>query len=135
MPDVVDTGGRAQALAERLFANAVGTFELFSVYAGDVLGLYRVLHEQGAMTTGDFAAAAGINERYAREWLEGQAAAGLLEVEGGDVLRFRLPYGHDEALLDASSFNYAAPMARAIVAAVRPIDTVLETIKRGGGIP
>jgi 2-polyprenyl-3-methyl-5-hydroxy-6-metoxy-1,4-benzoquinol methylase len=135
MTDVVDTTGRAEALAQRLIMNAVGAFELFSVYVGDVLGLYRVVGDRGAVSSAELAEAARVNERYAREWLEGQAAAGLLEVEEGDVRRFRLPAGHEETLLDASSLNYAAPMARAIVAAIRPIDALLGAIRHGGGIP
>jgi 2-polyprenyl-3-methyl-5-hydroxy-6-metoxy-1,4-benzoquinol methylase len=134
MTNVVATTSRAEALTERLMMNAVGAFELFSVYVGDTLGLYKVVHERDAVSAAELADAAGIDERYAREWLEGQAAAGLLEVEEADVMRFRLPPGHDEALLDTSSPNYGAPMARAIVAAVRPIDALLDTIRNGGGI-
>jgi 2-polyprenyl-3-methyl-5-hydroxy-6-metoxy-1,4-benzoquinol methylase len=135
MTDVVEVAGHAEALAQRLFTSAVGAFELFSVYVGDVLGLYRVVRERGAVSAAELADAADVDERYAREWLEGQAAAGLLEVEEGDVTRFRLPVGHEEALLDASSLNYAAPIARSVLAAIRPIDTLLETIRSGGGIP
>ena len=36
---------------------------------GDALGLYRTLHAKGAMTSGELAAAAGVDERYLREWL------------------------------------------------------------------
>jgi 2-polyprenyl-3-methyl-5-hydroxy-6-metoxy-1,4-benzoquinol methylase len=135
MTNVVDGTGRAEALTERLMMNAVGAFELFSVYVGDVLGLYEAVHERGAVSPAELADAAGIDERYAREWLEGQAAAGLLELEQEDVLRFRLPAGHEEALLDASSLDYGAPTARAVVAALRPIDALLEAIRNGGGIP
>ena len=135
MTNVADTTGRAEALAGRLVTNAVGAFELFSVYVGEILGLYRVISERGAVSSGELAEAARVNERYAREWLEGQAAAGLLEVDEGDARRFRFPPGHEEALLDASSLNYAAPMARAIVAAVRPLDALLGAIRHGGGIP
>jgi len=135
MTDLAEKTEAAEALAQRLFANAVAAFELFSVYVGDELGLYRALAESGPASSTELAATAGVNERYAREWLEGQAAAGLLEVEDGDVRRFRLPAGHDEALLDESSLNYAAPMARAIVAATTPLSALLETMRRGGGIP
>jgi 2-polyprenyl-3-methyl-5-hydroxy-6-metoxy-1,4-benzoquinol methylase len=87
------------------------------------------------VTAVELAAAAGIDGRYAREWLEGQGAAGLLEVEQGDVPRFRLPAGYEETLLDASSLMYGAPLARSVVAAIRPIDALLEAMRRGGGIP
>jgi 2-polyprenyl-3-methyl-5-hydroxy-6-metoxy-1,4-benzoquinol methylase len=116
--------------------SAVGAFDLFSVYVGDVLGLYQVLAEKGPLTSAELAEAAGLNERYAREWLEQQAATELLEAEGdGEERRFRLPEGHDEALLDASSLNYIAPMARAVLASIRPIDALLEAYRRGGGVP
>ena len=34
-----------------------------------------------------------------------------------------------------SSLNYIAPMARAVLASVRPIDAVLEAMRSGGGVP
>jgi 2-polyprenyl-3-methyl-5-hydroxy-6-metoxy-1,4-benzoquinol methylase len=132
----VDATERRDALVERLFTNAIGAFDLFSVYVGDVLGLYRSLAERGPLTSLELADAAGVHERYAREWLEHQAASGLLEVEGEiEPRRFRLPRGHDEALLDVSSLNYVAPMARVVLASIRPIDALLEAVRNGGGVP
>jgi Rv2258c-like winged HTH domain len=75
------------ALVERLFQAAVATFDLFSVYLGDRLGLYRALADRGSSTAGELAQAAGINPRYAREWLEQQAATGILAVEPGGRTR------------------------------------------------
>ena len=71
MTGVAERTGGAEALAQRLFENAVGAFELFSVYVGDTLGLYRVMATHGPVSSAELAAAAGVNERYAREWLEG----------------------------------------------------------------
>jgi SAM-dependent methyltransferase len=136
MARVAKATERRDALVERLFTNAIGAFDLFSVYLGDVLGLYRVLDERGPLTSAELADEAGVNERYAREWLEQQAASGLLELaEEGDTRRFRLPAGHDEALLSVSSLNYIAPMARAVVASTRPVDRVLEAFRSGDGVP
>ena len=127
---------RRDALAERLFLNAIGAFDLFSVYLGDRLGLYRVLADHGAMTSAELADAAGIHERYAREWLEHQAASELLDVEGdADERRFSLPAGHDEVLLDETSLNYGAPLARAVLASIRPVDALAEAFRNGGGVP
>jgi 2-polyprenyl-3-methyl-5-hydroxy-6-metoxy-1,4-benzoquinol methylase len=127
---------RRDALVERLFGNAIGAFDLFSVYLGERLGLYRALAEKGPLTPAELADAAGVHERYAREWLEHQAASGLLEADlDEDERRFRLPEGHDEALLDASSLNYIAAMARAVLASVRPLDALLEAFRTGGGVP
>jgi 2-polyprenyl-3-methyl-5-hydroxy-6-metoxy-1,4-benzoquinol methylase len=131
-----DAAQRRDALVERLFMNAIGAFDLFSVYVGDVLGLYRALAERGPLTSPELADAAGVHERYAREWLEHQAASDLLAVEGNESeRRFRLPEGHDEALLDVSSLNYIAPMARSVLASIGPVDAVLDAFRNGGGVP
>lgn len=53
-----------------------------SIYLGDELGLYRALDGRGPVTCGEFATITGLNERWLREWLEGQAAAGMLEYRG-----------------------------------------------------
>ena len=135
MASAVDAVERRDALVERLFMSAVGAFDLFSVYLGEKLGLYRALAEKGPLAPAELAEAAGVHERYAREWLEQQAASDLLEVDGGGrERRFRLPEGHDEALLDASSLNYIAPMGRAVLASIRPIDSLLEAFRNGGGV-
>jgi 2-polyprenyl-3-methyl-5-hydroxy-6-metoxy-1,4-benzoquinol methylase len=128
-PDAIE---RRDALAERLVLNAVGAFDLFSVYLGERLGLYQALADRGPMTPAELAAAAAIHERYAREWLEQQAASELLDVEDG---HFVLPDGHDEVLLDVSSLSYAAPTARAVLASIRPIDALIEAFRSGGGLP
>jgi 2-polyprenyl-3-methyl-5-hydroxy-6-metoxy-1,4-benzoquinol methylase len=127
---------RRDALVGRLFMNAVGAFDLFSVYLGDVFGLYRVLAEKGPLTSAELADAAGIHERYAREWLEHQAASDLLELEpNGSERQFRLPQGHEEALLDTSSLNYTAPLARAVVASIHPLEELLNAFRTGDGVP
>jgi SAM-dependent methyltransferase len=127
---------RRDALVERLLLATVGAFDLVGVYLGERLGLYRVLAEQGPLTPAELAAAAGIHERYAREWLEQQAASSILEAEqDGDGWRFGLPDGHSEALIDATSLNYVTPFSLFLVACVRPIDALLEAFRTGEGVP
>jgi 2-polyprenyl-3-methyl-5-hydroxy-6-metoxy-1,4-benzoquinol methylase len=135
---MADPTGRRDALVERLFTSAIGAFDLFSVYLGDRLGLYRILADRGPLTSAELAAAAGLNERYVREWLELQAAGDLLELASDgdpDSRRFRLPDGHVEPLLDVSSLNYSAPMARSVLGSIRPIDALLEAFRTGEGVP
>src|SRR5207248_2811990 len=80
-PGRAQQGDRAAALAERLFEDAVGALELYTVYLGERLGLYRALADGGAATSAELAARTGTNERYVREWLEHHAVSGLLEVD------------------------------------------------------
>jgi 2-polyprenyl-3-methyl-5-hydroxy-6-metoxy-1,4-benzoquinol methylase len=126
------------ALAARLFAATIGTLELLHVYIGERLGLYRALNERGPLDSSGLAAAAGINERYAREWLEQQAVAGLLEVAGGDdalTRTYRLPSAHAEVLLDAESVLYQSPQARIMVGIAGVMPQVLEAFRTGGRVP
>jgi SAM-dependent methyltransferase len=123
---------RRDALVERLFNATLAAFDLYAVYVGDRLGLYRALASGGPLTPAGLASAAGIDERYAREWLEQQAVTGILSVADG---RFSLPAGHDEALIDEASLAYAAPFARFAAAVARPLPQLVEVFRTGAGIP
>jgi hypothetical protein len=110
---------RRDALVERIFGSSIGFLELLSIYVGDRLGLYRTLADNGGATASELADATGTHERYAREWLEQQAVAGILEVESAhtepEERRYLLPEGHDEVLLERDSLCYVAPFAQQMV--------------------
>jgi SAM-dependent methyltransferase len=136
---MTSTDDRRDALVGRLFEATLGAMDLYGVYLGDRLGLYKALAEVGPLTSSGLASVAGIHERYAREWLEQQAATGILDVDdaGADAFdrRFSLPAGHDEALLDEASLNYAAPFGRLAVAVGRPLGDLLAAFRTGAGVP
>jgi 2-polyprenyl-3-methyl-5-hydroxy-6-metoxy-1,4-benzoquinol methylase len=130
---------RREALVERIFGSCIGFMEVLSIYVGDRLGFYRALADGGEATALQLAARTDTHERYAREWLEQQAVAGILEVEDADAQpeerRYRLPEGHDEVLLEPDSLYYVAPFAQQMVGITRPLPAVLEAYKTGGGVP
>jgi SAM-dependent methyltransferase len=133
----VDTAQR-DALAERLFGAALGAYELMTVHLGDRLGYYRELAERGPCTSAELAAASGTAERYAREWLEQQAVAGILEVDdpGADPAerRFSVPPAHAEVLSDRDSLAHVTPLARLGVALAHVLPAVEEAFRSGGGV-
>jgi 2-polyprenyl-3-methyl-5-hydroxy-6-metoxy-1,4-benzoquinol methylase len=116
-------------LADRLYDAMTATFDLLAVYVGERLGWYAALAE-APRTAAELAAATGTHERYAREWLEHQAAGGILEDRDG---RYTLPPEHAEVLLDPESLRYAAPLAR--FAASLPLEDLLRAYRDGGGVP
>jgi 2-polyprenyl-3-methyl-5-hydroxy-6-metoxy-1,4-benzoquinol methylase len=126
------------ALAERLFGAALGAYELMTVHLGDRLGYYRALSEDGEVTSAELAAATGTDERYAREWLEQQAVAGIIEVDdveaAAEERRYTLPAGHAEALVDRDSLAHVTPMARYGVSFAQTIPAVEEAFRTGGGV-
>ena len=128
---------RRDALVERLFGATIGTLELFGVYLGDRLGLYAALAGADALDPDDLARRAGIAPRYAREWLEQQAVAGILDVDDAEsgTRRYRLPAEHAEVLIDAESPNYLAPFASLLAGIGGVLPDVVDAYRTGGGVP
>ncbi len=138
MTTIAAPAQQADALAARLFDAALGSFELFGTYLGRERGLYRVLADQGPSTSFQLATSAGVHERYAREWLEQQAVAGILEVDDqtapAAARSYGLPPGHAEALLDPESLAYAAPFTLFLLCVPPAIPALLEAYRTGGGV-
>jgi len=134
---VVDAA-QAEEFVGQLFMAGLGGFELLNVYVGDRLGLYGLLADGRTVTSSELANAAGIHERYAREWLEQQAAAGVLEVDDSDAdasdRRYSLPPAHAEALADPDSPFSMAPLTRTFVAAAQALPKLLDAYRSGGGV-
>ncbi len=133
-----NTEKTADALVGRLFEASSGMLDVMSVYLGDRLGLYRALHEGGPATADDLAARGRIDQRYAREWLEQQAATGILEVDdvaaAAEERRYRLPDAHVEPLLNLDSPYSIAPLARSLVACAKVMPQLMEAYRTGGGV-
>ncbi len=129
---------KRDALAERLFETTIATLEAVSVYLGDRLGLYDALREGGSQTAGELAVRSGTAERYAREWLEQQAVAGLIDVEDAtaepDARRYSISPEHAEVLTDPTSLAYMAPFPRLALSAAARLPALAEAYQRGGGV-
>jgi SAM-dependent methyltransferase len=119
------------ALSERIFGALIGAAELCTVELGRELGLYTALRD-GPQTPGGLAKAAGIDERYAREWLEQQAAAGFLVVDDGS---FGLADGVAEVLLDEDGPAYAGAAGAFALGVALLTPRVVEAFRTGAGVP
>lgn len=75
--------------AKRVFGALGGAMTSAMIYLGDRLGLYRALANAGPSTSRDLAKRTGLDERWVREWLHQQGAAGVLAYRGEG--RFELP--------------------------------------------
>jgi 2-polyprenyl-3-methyl-5-hydroxy-6-metoxy-1,4-benzoquinol methylase len=78
------------------------------------------------------------DERYAREWLEQQAATGLVDVDDTAAPAARrcytLPDGYAEALLNLDSPLSMAPFGRSIVGVAKVLPQLLDAYRTGGGV-
>jgi 2-polyprenyl-3-methyl-5-hydroxy-6-metoxy-1,4-benzoquinol methylase len=124
---------RSEALAERLFAATLGSLELYSVYLGVELGLYDALDRHGPLTPVELSKHAGIAPRYAVEWLEQQAVAGLLEARPGE--RFHLAPDHARVLARPDDPAHAAPFAHMLAGIGGVLPRVADAYRTGGGVP
>ncbi|GAA1514843.1 class I SAM-dependent methyltransferase [Dactylosporangium maewongense] len=122
-------------LTERLLAQLLAGTELFSVHLGIQLGLYQVLHEHPGATDAVLAKQAGIAERYAREWLEQQAAAGYLECTSLADRTFRLPDGAADVLLDPAHPASGVGLVTVFAGVAQAVPALAEAYRTGDGVP
>jgi predicted O-methyltransferase YrrM len=130
---------RTTALIERLFQDSVGALELYTVYLGERLGLYRALADGGPATSSELAERTGTAERYVREWLEHHASSGLLEVDDTKAepldRRYTLPPEHIPVLADQDDLRYEAFKGVDIVRAGRPLPQLVDAFRTGDAPP
>ncbi len=137
--DDAEFGAAIGTFAGRIFLAAVSSFELSSLELGMRLGLYAALGGESA-TAAQLAARAGIDARYAREWLEQQATAGIVGIDvealDGDPDRrvFSLPLAHQACLLDPDSLAFVAPLATFAVASSGVLSELVQAYRHGTGI-
>ena len=134
---MVSDEAQRDAFVQRLFDSILQALEVLSVYLGDRLGLYRMLAANGPMTVQEMSAAAGVDLRYAREWLEQQAAAAILDVDATlpeDQRRFALSPAHAEVLTDPESPYSMAPLCRSTAAIGGALPLLLDAYRSGEGV-
>lgn len=127
-----------EAFANRLVADAMASMETLGIWLGLRLGLYDAMDRAGASTAAELASTAGIDQRYAREWLEQQAVAGVLVATEGrdaDGRRYELLQPHREVLLDEVSPYFVAPMTYALSSVAGVLPELLTAYRTGDGVP
>ena len=131
-----DAGSDRDRFAQDVFASSLGYFDILSIQLGLRLGLYRALADGGAMTSDELASAAGIAERYAREWLEQQATRAIVHADvSAEPARYTLPAGHAEVLLDGDSLAFMGASIGQLMSLPTAFHAVEEAFRTGGGVP
>jgi 2-polyprenyl-3-methyl-5-hydroxy-6-metoxy-1,4-benzoquinol methylase len=127
-----------EALTARLLQSTTLALELFGIYLGKELGLYDILRSGARVTSSELAATARIDERYAREWLEQQAVAGLLGVDDASespaARRYWLPAQHTSVLADDDHPAHLAPLAQMVAGIGGALERVVSAYRTGAGV-
>ncbi len=103
-------------------------------YIGDRLGLFKALAEAGSVTTAEFAARTGCNERYLREWLGAMTAAKYIDYDK-TTQRYSMPAEHAMILANEDSPFYMGGFMQMIVPEVSLAPKLLDSFRTGKGIP
>lgn len=126
-------------LDERLIEAATGALELYSIQLGRELGLYQLLADVGPVTAGQLAEKAGVDRRYAQEWLEQQAVAGFVTVttpaDDPDRRHFGLTEAQAAVLVHADHPSHVSPLAAMVTGIGLVLDRVTDAYRTGDGVP
>ena len=126
-----------EARLEQLMGQLVGLMTggalCFGMWLGDELGLYRALAGAGPVTADAVAAATGCNPRLVREWLDGQAAGGLVSYDA-DADRYELSAEAAMALADDSSPVFIARGINAFAGLFKASDGISGAFRSDGAM-
>jgi 2-polyprenyl-3-methyl-5-hydroxy-6-metoxy-1,4-benzoquinol methylase len=117
----------------RMVGNMTGATACLAIWLGDELGLYQALAQSGPHSADEVAAESGCNPRLVREWLDGQAAAGLIEYDS-DADRYSLSPEAAMALADEDSPAFTARAMNALGSMFMDIDKIKAAFTGDGGL-
>lgn len=124
--------------AERFAARLVGALNnaglCLMASIGHRAGLFDVMRGRAPSTSAEIARAAGLNERYVREWLGAMVTSGVVETHPGSD-RFQLPDEHAASLTRAAGLDNIGVHTQYVAILGNVEDDILACFSRGGGVP
>ena len=132
MTGAFDTA-RSQAFAGRALDIVNGGFLSLMMSVGHQTGLFDVMAGLPASTSDAIASAAGLNERYVREWLGAMVTGRIVEYEPSNG-RYQLPPEHAASLTRASGPENVAELAQIVALLGNVEQSIVDVFRRGGGV-
>lgn len=123
---------KVKASGEKIFTYLKGMGISAMIYLGDKLGLYRAMNGAGPLTSERLAQKTGLHERWVREWIRGQAAAGIIDYQGND--RFELSPETAMFLADPDSPKLAVGIFSDLPQRMAVVERLPESFKTGIGL-
>lgn len=103
------------------------------VVMGDKLGYYRSLADHGPSTPAELAESTETGEKYAREWLNAQAAGGYVTYDPATAT-YSLPIEHAVALTEETSPAFVSGLFQIAHGTIRDAPRILELARSGDGL-
>jgi 2-polyprenyl-3-methyl-5-hydroxy-6-metoxy-1,4-benzoquinol methylase len=127
-----------QAKAEAFAGQIIGTFNnaftALMISVGQRTRLYDTMAGMGPATSQEIAKAAGLNERYVREWLGNMTVSRIVEHDPAKGT-YVLPPEHAASLTRAAGPGNLAAMSEFLAQMGKVEDDVVEAFQKGGGVP
>jgi 2-polyprenyl-3-methyl-5-hydroxy-6-metoxy-1,4-benzoquinol methylase len=123
---------KVKAGGERVFGYLKGMAVSAMIYLGDRLGLYRAMNGAGPLTSDELAQRTNLHERWVREWIRGQAAAGLIDYTGDG--RFELSPEVAMFLADPDSPKLAVGIFSDLPQRMAVVEKLPQSFKTGLGL-
>ncbi|HET9476690.1 MAG TPA: class I SAM-dependent methyltransferase [Dehalococcoidia bacterium] len=125
---------KAEAFAGQMVNILNGSCLGLMTSVGHRTGLFNKMATMPPATSEQIAEAAGLNERYVREWLSAMAAGGIVEYDPAGRT-FRLPPEHAASLTEAAGPANMATMMQFFALVGQTEDDLVECFRKGGGVP
>lgn len=125
---------KSEAFAQRMLDILNSGAIALMTSIGHRTGLFDVMAELPPATSHQIAEAAGLNERYVREWL-GAMVTGLVMDYSPATDKYALPPEHAAFLTRSASPDNIAAFAQYIPLLGTVEDQVIECFHKGGGVP
>ena len=132
IPTQVDAD-KAGAFVGKVVTDCAATVSVALAVIGDQLGLYRAMAGSEPLTSRELAEHTKTSERYVREWLINQAAAGYIEYTP-DTGRYSLPDDRAVALLSQDSPFYVGGALMIALAMTKAEPRIRENFSTGAGM-
>jgi 2-polyprenyl-3-methyl-5-hydroxy-6-metoxy-1,4-benzoquinol methylase len=125
---------KSELFAEKLLGTLNQGALSIMISIGHRTGLFDVMAELPPSTSEEIAKAAGLNERYVREWL-GAMLTGLVIDYIPEMKKYHLPREHASFLTRKAAADNIAVFAQYIPLLGSIEDKVIDCFKNGGGVP
>ena len=125
--------GRLEAFMGRMIGHMTGAALCYSIWLGDELGLYRELAGSGPRTADSLAEKTGCHPRLVREWLDGQAAGGLVAYDA-DADTYELGPEAAMALADEGSPVFVARGMNTFASMFHDMPKIAEAFRGDGAL-
>jgi hypothetical protein len=125
---------KAEAFAGKVLTALNNGALCLMVSVGHRTGLFDIMSQSPPARSEEIAAAAGLNERYVREWLGAMVTGGVVSFYPASG-RYSLPAEHAAFLTRAAAADNMAVFGQYIAVMGCVEDDIVACFKKGGGVP